>query len=122
MTDTTAPVTQAPRTAPDFLHELFWGQIDAQLGEHLERYQPKMGTVSGATGAYLLVLPDDSATPRKMAHVAGRRYQAGDRVVFGPVKGQPVVYGGVLTATGAAEAVVGTADIAPGAITTALIA
>lgn len=119
---TPVPVTAAPKYAPDFIHELFWEQIRRLFADELVRASARMGKVISAAGASLLVLPDGSTVPRKMAHVAGRRYQPGDRVVIAPVQGAPVVVGGVLTAAGAAEAVIGGEDIAPGAITTRHVA
>lgn len=108
---TPVAVSSAPSYAPDFLHELLWQQIRSILGDQIMRMSPRMGTVAGTTGTSLLVLPDGSAVPRAMPHIAGRRFKTGDRVIIAPVQGLPVVIGGVLTAAGAAEAVVDKIDL-----------
>jgi hypothetical protein len=111
-----------PAYQPDFIHELFWAQIQRMFSAELQRAGAKMGTVSiTPTGPTVLVLVDGTSTARPYPRVAGRRFSVGQRVVVVSVNGKPVVVGGVLTGTGIAnEGVIDTPDLARGAVMGAL--
>lgn len=111
-----------PTYQPDFIHELFWAQIQRMFSAELQRAGAKMGTVAiTPTGPTVLVLVDGTSTARPYPRVGGRRFSVGQRVVVVPVNGKPVVVGGVLTGTGLNnEGVIDTPDLASGAVLGAL--
>lgn len=118
----TASGGSIPPKPPSFVHEAIMAHLRRVFADLIARVQPVWGTVTAQSGPNLLVRRDQDTDAILVPHVAGRRWPNGTRVMMVPGPGnQYVVTGGLTVSTGAAEGVVGTLDIMPGAITSGLI-
>lgn len=112
-----------PNKPPSFLHEMVMAMIRQIFRDEIAKVLPVMGTVTATSGTNLLVRRDQDAGDILVPHVAGRRWPNGTRVLLIPgERGEYLVVGGVTTAIGVSEGVVGTSDLAETAVTLSKLA